>query len=113
MERSEADKWLYDHRIYSADHRADMLDLAHADGLSNTERGVYVTYDLNASAGFECWDARHGQTLKFRVNDLVTSADGCQADVIGYTSFAAHLVALKGTDGRQWSEHESTLTLSA
>lgn len=86
-----------------------MLDVAYTEGLSRTIAGIYVTYD--SEQGYGVFKPGHGQTLAFRPEDQVITDDGREADVIGYTSFATHTVALQGTDRRQFSAHESTLTL--
>lgn len=59
--------------------------------------------------------ARHDQTLRFRAHDIVFTPSGLRCEVIGYTSFATHTVALMQIGGqhdrRRFSEHESVLTL--
>lgn len=84
-----------------------MLDEALQDGISHTIDGVYVTYDNDQ--GYGVFKPGHGQTLRFRAHDRVRAEDGREAEVIGYTSFACHMVALKDDTGLQWSEHEGTL----
>lgn len=115
MNRKEAHEYLFAHGITIYEFRTDMLDLAEVDGTSQTVKGITVTYNLNAGAGFECWDARHDQTLRFRAHDIVFTPSGLRCEVIGYTSFATHTVALMQIGGqhdrRRFSEHESVLTL--
>lgn len=107
-----ATAWLAAHGI-NENEAGMMTHLAYIDRVSCTVNGVYVTFELNAGAGFECWQPGHGQTLKFRAGDIVTDTYCQRAEVQGYTSWATHTVALKNTDtGIKYSIHEDMLRIA-